>query len=152
MWHAEPRRVRRCAVAAAAAMDPGNVQAPASEPEGTPQANGTIARLIRQGDTEWGRQRWPAGRCRTALRAAQLRLALGFFQAERLTACCPLELDADVSETVAACIRVRALTPEVPWVVVLGGCLTRVPVAVADRRGAPGCGRPAAQGGGGAQF
>ena len=102
-------------------MDPGNVQAPAPEPEGTPQqANGTVARLIRQGDAEWGRQRWPAGRCRTALRAAQLRLALGFFLAERLVARCPLVLDADVSETIAACFRVTpAHSPScrgLPWV------------------------------------
>eukprot|EP01045_Picozoa_sp_COSAG04_P001091 COSAG04_NODE_34_length_34523_cov_40.302446_5_plen_113_part_00 len=87
----------------------------------TSGGEGAVAWLIRH-ESGWGRQRWPAGRCRTALRAAQLRLALGFFQAERLTACCPLELDADVSETVAACIRVRALTPKFRgWVVVLGG-------------------------------
>ena len=109
--------------------DPG----PQPQPRSPPGAEGAVAWLIRHdgraggggegGWGRWGRQRWPAGRCRTALRAAQLRLALGFFQAERLTACCPLELDADVSETVAAvaaCIRVRALTPKVPWVVVLG--------------------------------
>ena len=82
-------------------------------PQPPRQGEGTVAWLIRD-ETHllWGRQRGPAGRCRTALRAAQLRLALGFFQAERLTACCPMELDADVSETVAACIRVRALTPK----------------------------------------
>ena len=85
-------------------------EGPEPEPQPEPRAEGTVARLIREGG--WGRQRWPAGRCRTALRAALLRLALGFFQAERLTACCPMELDADVSETVAACIRVRALTPK----------------------------------------
>ena len=84
------------------------------EPQPEPRAEGTVARLIREGG--WGRQRWPAGRCRTALRAAQLRLALGFFQSERLTARCPLELDdADVSGGIAACFRVT-----------LPSCLPRV--------------------------
>ena len=100
------------AAALASTMDPsGNAQLFVQGPEPEGQAEGTVARLIRQGDAEWGRQRWPAGRCRTALRAAQLRLALGFFLAERLVARCPLVLDADVSETIGACFRVTPAPP-----------------------------------------
>ena len=82
---------------------------PEPEPQPEPRAEGTVARLIREGG--WGRQRWPAARCRTALRAAKLRLLLGLFQSERLTARCPLELEVDVSGAIAACIRV---TPPAP--------------------------------------
>ena len=78
------------------------------EPQPEPRAEGTVARLIREGG--WG-QRWPAARCRTALRAAQLRLALGFFQSERLAAHCPLELEPDVSGAIAACFRVTLPAP-----------------------------------------
>ena len=96
--------------ALASTMDPsGNAQPCVQGPESEGQAEGTVARLIRQ--DEWGRQRWPAGRCRTALRAAQLRLALGFFLAERLATYCPLELDADVTGAIAACIRVTLPAP-----------------------------------------
>ena len=112
MGHAEPVSATGTA-ALASTMDPsGNAQPCVQGPESEGQAEGTVARLIRQG--EWGRQRWPAGRCRTALRAAQLRLALGFLHSERLTARCPLELDADVSETIAACFRVTAPLPLLP--------------------------------------
>ena len=79
------------------------------EPQPEPRAEGTVARLIREGG--WGRQRWPAARCRTALRAAQLRLLLGLFQSERLTARCPLELESDVLGGIAACIRVTLPAP-----------------------------------------
>ena len=78
------------------------------EPQPEPRAEGTVARLIREGG--WG-QRWPAKRCRTALRAAQLRLLLGLFQSERLTARCPLELESDVLGGIAACIRVTLPAP-----------------------------------------
>ena len=90
---------------------------PHPQPRTPAAAEGAVAWLIcheaRTGRDEggwagWGRRRWPAGRCRTALRAAQLRLVLALLQAPRLTAHSPLELDADVSETIAACIRVRA--------------------------------------------
>ena len=84
-------------------------EGPEPEPQPEPHAEGTVARLIREGG--WGRQRWPAGSCRTALRAAQLRLALGFFQVERLAAHCLLELDVDVSGAIAACIRVTLPAP-----------------------------------------
>ena len=116
-------------------MDPSGHAPPREgpEPEPEPRAEGTVARLIRESESRWrvsaaqcacyrrighglwGRQRWPAaGRCRTALRAAQLRLALGFFQSERLTEHCPLELDADVSGTIAACFRVTPPAPTSP--------------------------------------
>ena len=46
--------------------------------------------------------------CSTELRAAQLRLLLGFLHSERLTASCPLVLEAGrITETIAACFRVR---------------------------------------------
>ena len=83
------------------------------EPEPEPHAEGTVARLIREGG--WGRQRLPAARCRTALRAAQLRLALGFFQSERLTEHCPLVLmGGREPETIAANIR-AGITPAGVW-------------------------------------
>eukprot|EP01045_Picozoa_sp_COSAG04_P026837 COSAG04_NODE_3807_length_2511_cov_2.242537_4_plen_114_part_00 len=82
-------------------------------PQPPRQGEGTVAWLIRESHLLWGRQRWPAGRCRTALRAAQLRLALAFLQSERLTERCPLVLIADVSEVVAACIRVPG--PQTPF-------------------------------------
>ena len=110
-------------------MDPSGHALPREgpEPEPEPHAEGTVARLIREsgprrwrvsaaqcacyrriGHGLWGRQRCPAaGRCRTALRAAQLRLLLGLFQSERLTARCPLELEPDVSGAIAACFRVN---------------------------------------------
>ena len=48
------------------------------------------------------------GRCRTPLRAAQLRLLLGLFQSDRLTEGCAVALEAGrVTETIAACFRVR---------------------------------------------
>ena len=93
-------------------MDPSGHARPREDPEPEPQpeprAEGTVARLIREGG--WG-QRWPAKRCRTALRAAQLRLLLGLFQSERLTARCPLELESDVLGGIAACIRVTLPAP-----------------------------------------
>ena len=93
-------------------MDPSGHARPREDPEPEPQpeprAEGTVARLIREGG--WG-QRWPAKRCRTALRAAQLRLLLGLFQSERLTARCPLELESDVLGAIAACIRVTLPAP-----------------------------------------
>ena len=116
-------------------MDPSGHAPPREgpEPEPEPHAEGTVARLIRMresgprrwrvsaaqcacyrriGHGLWGRQRWPtAGRCRTALRAAQLRLLLGLFQSERLAARCPLELEPDVSGAIAACFRVTLPAP-----------------------------------------
>ena len=53
---------------------------------------------------------WAALHGRAAV-AAQLRLALGFFQSERLAAHCPLELEPDVSGTIAACFRVTLPAP-----------------------------------------
>ena len=86
---------------------------PQPQPRSPPGAEGAVAWLIRH-ESGWGRQRWPAGRCRTALRAAQLRLVLGFFQSERLAAHCPLELDVDISGTIAAYFRVSVPAPPLP--------------------------------------
>ena len=74
-----------------------------SVPEGVPPSalEGSIAWHIREGDwTTPG----AAHKCRNRLQAARLRLILGFLQSQRLTANCPLRLEAGrVPETVAEC-------------------------------------------------
>ena len=70
------------------------------------EREGTVAWLVREEPPWLGVLQ--DGRCRTPLRAAQLRLLLGFLHSERLTAHCPLALEAGrVTETIAACFRVR---------------------------------------------
>ena len=70
---------------------------------GLHQLEGTVARAIRE-QTPWLGV-LQGGRCRTPLRAAQLRLLLGLFQSDRLTEGCAAVLEAGrVTETIAACL------------------------------------------------
>ena len=72
----------------------------------TQGTDGTIAPLLERGWTVPTRR--AATICSSALRAAQLRLLLGFLHSDRLTEHCPLALEAGrVTETIAACFRVR---------------------------------------------
>ena len=72
---------------------------------------GTVAHLIREEPSWLGVT--PSGRCRSALRAAQLRLVVGFLHSDRLTASCPLVLEAGrLTETIAACLVYTPLSAE----------------------------------------
>ena len=73
--------------------------------EGT---EGTIAPLLERGWTVPTRRAATIRVCSSELRAAQLRLLLGFLHSERLTEHCALVLEAGrVTETIAACFQVR---------------------------------------------
>ena len=71
---------------------------------------GTVAWLVREEVPMLGVLK--DGRCRTPLRAAQLRLLLRLFQSARLTEGCTAALEAGrVTDTIAACL-VYAPLPE----------------------------------------
>jgi len=71
------------------------------------RTEGTIAFRIREGRW-WRPRRRAVTTCATGLRAAQLRLLLGFLHSERLTESCWLELETGrITETIASCFRVR---------------------------------------------
>ena len=86
-------------------LRPAAPTTPSSEDEGT------VAQLIREEPSWLGVT--PSGRCRSALRAAQLRLVVGFLHSDRLTASCPLVLEAGrLTETIAACLVYTPLSAE----------------------------------------
>ena len=76
---------------------------------------GTLARVLRQGEDAWITPRC-AAKCRSQLQAAQLRLALSFLQHGRLTERCPAELEAGrLPETIAACFAAVDPTTHLFW-------------------------------------
>ena len=91
---------------------------------------GTLARVLRQGEDAWITPRC-AAKCRSQLQAAQLRLALSFLQHGRLTERCPAELEAGrLPETIAACFAAVDPTTHLFWEE--EGSAAGAPVAIVD--------------------